>query len=74
MQNDNSIDELLDELKKKKAKKDVEDYLMKQLNPKQSKKLNEVLENEQAMNELLSTPQAQKLLKKLIGEDDGELK
>lgn len=74
MPNDNSIDNFLDEIKKGKAQKDVEDYLMKQLSTKQSKRLNEIMQSEEAMNELLNTPQAQNLLKKLIGEDDGQHK
>lgn len=71
MKNGKNMDNLIDEIKKSRAKKEVEDYLMKQLDSDQSKKLGEIMNDDNAINELLSTPQAQSLLKKLLGEDDG---
>lgn len=72
MQEQGFMDKMIDELKHKGTKKDAEDYLMRQLSPTQSKKLQEVLENEAAARELLSTPQAQSLLQKLMGDQNGQ--
>ena len=72
MQEQGFMDKMIDELKHKGTKKDAEDYLMRQLSPMQSKKLQEVLENEAAARELLSTPQAQSLLQKLMGDQNGQ--
>ncbi len=72
MQDKGFMDKMIHELKNKGTKKEAEDYLMQQLSPTQSKKLKEVLENEDAARELLSSPQAQSLLKKLMGDQDGQ--
>ena len=67
MQNDNgNLDRILKEIKQKGSKKEAEDYLMKQLSPTQSEKLQAVLKDENAMQNLLKTPQAQALLNKLL--------
>ena len=42
---------------------------MQQLSPAQSKKLQEVLSDENAARALLQTPQAQSLMRKLMGEN-----
>ncbi len=72
MQDKGFMDKMIHELKNKGTKKEAEDYLMQQLSPTQSQKLKEVLENEDAARELLSSPQAQSLLKKLMGDQDGQ--
>lgn len=69
MQDNGFLDKMIGELKAKGTKKEAEDYLMQQLSPTQSEKLEEVLRDENAARELLSTPQAQSLLRKLMGED-----
>ena len=72
MQNDNgNLDRILKEIKQKGSKKEAEDYLMKQLSPTQSEKLQAVLQDENAMQNLLKTPQAQALLNKLLEGNDG---
>ena len=46
MQNDNgNLDRILKEIKQKGSKKEAEDYLMKQLSPTQSEKLQAVLQD-----------------------------
>ena len=45
---------------------------MKQLSPTQSEKLQAVLQDENAMQNLLKTPQAQALLNKLLEGNDGQ--
>lgn len=73
MQNDNgNLDRILKEIKQKGNKKEAEDYLMKQLSPTQSEKLQAVLQDENAMQNLLKTPQAQALLNKLLEGNDGQ--
>lgn len=73
MQNDNgNLDRILKEIKQKGNKKEAEDYLMKQLSPTQSEKLQAVLQDENAMQNLLKTPQAQTLLNKLLEGNDGQ--
>lgn len=72
MQDKGFMDKMIHELKNKGTKKEAEDYLMQQLSPTQSQKLQEVLENEDAARELLSSPQAQSLLKKLMGDQNGQ--
>lgn len=64
MQNDNNIEGIVEGIKNQKSKKGAEDFLKSKLNPDQSKRLNQVLSDENAMRDLLSTPQAQELLKK----------
>lgn len=71
MQNDSgNLDRILKEIKQKGSKKEAEDYLMKQLSPTQSEKLQAVLQDENAMQNLLKTPQAQALLNKLLEGND----
>ena len=54
--------------KNQKDKKEAQDFLMKKLNSSQSKKLQEVMSDKDALAQLLSTPQAQELLKKFMGD------
>ena len=49
-------------------KTEAQDFLMKKLNPSQSKKLQEVMSDRNALEQLLSTPQAQELLRKFTGD------
>lgn len=72
MQENGFLDKMVAELKNKGTKKEAEDYLMQQLSPAQSEKLQAVLRDENAARELLSTPQAQSLLKKLMGDQNGQ--
>lgn len=72
MQENGFLDKMVAELKNKGTKKEAEDYLMQQLSPAQSEKLQAVLRDENAAKELLSTPQAQSLLKKLMGDQNGQ--
>lgn len=70
MNNDN-FNEVVEKIKNQQSKQSAEDYLMKQLKPEQSKKLQEILNDKTAIEQLLSTPQAQGLLKKLTEDKDG---
>ncbi len=67
----NNFDEIINGVKGQNTKKGAEDYLMKQLNSNQSKRLQEILSDRNAMEQLLSTPQAQELLKKFTEGKNG---
>lgn len=66
-----NFDEIISGIKGQNSKKDAEDYLMKQLNPDQSKRLQEVLSDRNSLEQLLSTPQAQELFKKFTEGKNG---
>lgn len=68
--NNNNFDEIINSLKGKNSKKEAEDFLMQKLNPAQSKKLQEIMKDKDAMSQFLSTPQARNLLKKLTEENN----
>lgn len=72
MQNDNNVDNIVEGIKKQKSKKGAEEFLKSKLNPDQSKRLNQLLNDETAMRDLLSTPQAQELLKKFTKGENKE--
>lgn len=66
-----NFDEIIDGVKSKKSKEETQEYLMNSLTPNQSKKLQEVLSDRKALQQLLSTPKAQELLKKFTeGKND----
>ena len=62
--NNKNFDEILNGVKEQKSSKGAEDFLMKKLNPSQSQRLQEILSDKKALQQLLATPQAQELLKK----------
>lgn len=69
MHNDNNINNIVEGIKQQKTKKGAEEFLKSKLNPDQSERLNQVLRDENAMRDLLSSPQAQELLKKFTKGD-----
>ncbi len=66
----NNFDEIITSVKSQGSKKDAEDFLKKQLNPTQTKKLQEVMSDKSALEQLLSTPQAKALLRKFMEDKD----
>ncbi|MBO5943960.1 MAG: hypothetical protein J6Q50_01525 [Clostridia bacterium] len=64
----NNFDEIVEKMKNQKDNKEAQDFLMKKLNPTQSKKLQEVMSDRNALEKMLSTPQAQELLRKFMGD------
>ena len=64
----NNFDEIVEKMKNQKDKTEAQDFLMKRLNPSQNKKLQEVMSDRNALEQLLSTPQAQELLRKFTGD------
>lgn len=71
MKNDMSASDFIEEFKKNKAKKDLGRYLTEKLNEEQSNRLNAVLNDEKALNELLSSEKAKRIIKELTGDDNG---
>ena len=71
MKNDMSASDFIEEFKKNKTKKDLGRYLTEKLNEEQSNRLNAVLNDEKALNELLSSEKAQRIIKELTGDDNG---
>ncbi len=57
-----------DDILKKGIKKGDADQLIKSLKPEDARKLSELLADKEATRQLLSTPQAQQLMKKLFGD------
>lgn len=64
--NNNNFEEIMEGMKKQKSKKDAQDFLMEKMSPSQTSKLQEVLSDKDALQQLLSTPQAKDLLKKFL--------
>ena len=71
MKNDMSASDFIEEFKKNKAKMDLGKYLTEKLNEEQSNRLNAVLNDEKALNELLSSEKAQRIIRELTGDDNG---
>ena len=74
----NSVEEMLkkasqklgadpEDLKKAASKGNIK-ALLKNIGTKEAQKIEQVLSNKEAASKLLSTPKAQQLLKKLLGE------
>lgn len=70
MSNDN-FNEIINEMKNKKSKKDAQDYLMSRLSSEQSQKLNEILGDRKALEQLLQSPAAKELYKKFTEDKNG---
>lgn len=70
MSNDN-FNDMVNEIKNQKSKEDAQEFLMKKLNKDQTEKLKNVLGDKKALEKMLSTPQAQQLLKKFMGDKNG---
>ncbi len=70
MMDQHQIDDLLNKARQGGAS--PVEQLMKNLKPEDAKRLNAVLADEQATRQLLSTPQAQALLKKIVESQNGQ--
>jgi hypothetical protein len=69
--NNENFNEIVENMKNKNNRQDTQEYLMKQLHPDQSKRLKELLSDKTAIEQMLSTPQAQELLKKFTEGNNG---
>ena len=68
--NNKNFDEIINSIKSNNNKQETEDFLKQKLNPSQSKKLQEVMSDRSALEQLLSTPQAKALLRKFMEDKD----
>ena len=68
--NNKNFDEIINSIKSNNNKQETEDFLKQKLNPSQSKKLQEVMSDKSALEQLLSTPQAKSLLRKFMEDKD----
>ena len=68
--NNKNFDEIINSIKSNNNKQETEDFLKQKLNPSQSKKLQEVMSDKSALEQLLSTPQAKALLRKFMEDKD----
>ncbi len=69
--NNKDFNEIINGVRGQGSKKAGEDYLKKNLTPSQSKRLQEVLSDKTAVEQLLSTPQAQELLRMFTEDKNG---
>ncbi len=68
--NNNNFDEIINSIKTQNNKQEAEEFLKQKLNPSQTKKLQEVMSDRSALEQLLSTPQAKALLRKFMEDKD----
>lgn len=67
----NNFDEIINAVKNKKTKKEAENFLLSKLNSEQTKKLNEVLSDRSALEQMLNSKEAQDILKKFTEGKNG---
>lgn len=68
--NNKNFDEIINSIKSNNNKQETENFLKQKLNPSQSKRLQEVMSDRSALEQLLSTPQAKALLRKFMEDKD----
>lgn len=60
------LDDILNNLKQKDSKESAQEYLLGQLNPKQSEMLKKLISDDEAVKNFMASEQAQKLLKQIM--------
>jgi len=72
MSNDKNekLDEILDSLKNKKDGESAEEFLLSHLTDEQSEKLKSIISNDESVKNFLSSEQAKRVIKKLMGKAD----
>ena len=65
-----NFDEIINSIKSNNNKQEAEDFLKNKLNPAQTQKLQEIMNDRSAIEQLLSTPQAKMLLRKFMEDKD----
>lgn len=66
-----NFDDIINGMKKQGSKKEAQEYLMRNLSPDQSRKVNEVLSDRKKLEEMLSTKEAKEIFKKLTEGGNG---
>ena len=72
IKSDKDINDLIEKFRQGGSKQELGEYIKSKLNAEQGKKLDEILGDENKLNEILNSPKARELLKKIKGEDDGQ--
>lgn len=66
-----NFEDIVKAMQEQKSKKQAQDFLMSQLSPDQSKKLNEFLNDRTALEQMLSSREAKEIMKKLTEGKNG---
>jgi len=72
IKSEKDINGIMEKLRQGGSKQELGEYLKSKLNASQSKKLDEIINDENALNEILNSPKAKELLRRIKGEDDGQ--
>ncbi|MDO4847321.1 MAG: hypothetical protein Q3968_04220 [Clostridiaceae bacterium] len=72
IKSDKDINDLIEKFRQGGSKQELGEYIKTKLNAEQGRKLDEILGDENKLNEILNSPKAKELLKKIKGEDDGQ--
>lgn len=66
-----NFDEIIENAMKKKNVGELKSYLDESLSQEQNQQLHSLLNDKKALDSLLSTPEAQNIFKKLMGDKNG---
>ena len=66
------INGLIEKFRQGGSKQELGEYIKSKLNAEQGRKLDEILGDEKKLNEIMNSPKAKELLKRIKGEDDGQ--
>lgn len=72
IKSDKDINGLIEKFRQGGSKQELGEYIKSKLNAEQGRKLDEILGDENKLNEILNSPKARELMKKIKGEDDGQ--
>ena len=72
IKSDKDINRLIEKFRQGGSKQELGEYIKTKLNAEQGRKLDEILGDENKLNEIMNSPKARELLKKIKGEDDGQ--
>lgn len=64
------LEEILNELKNKDKNQSAEELLLSKLSPEQSEKLKNIISNDEAVKNFLSSDAAKKIIKQMTGKGD----
>ena len=68
MQNDKNLSDILKDLQRYHTREDATAHLRSQLDAKSEKEFESILQDEEKRKQILSSPEAQAILKKILGE------
>lgn len=72
IKSEKDINEIIAKFRQGGSKQELGDYLKSKLNASQAKKLDEIINDENALKDILNTPKAKELLRRITGEDNGQ--